>query len=323
MVIPKMNRPTVWSSRKAIAERPGARIPAEDRSKLESKPSDARPEGELSSVPSIAARDAIPKRPVQNQPLQKPSIPRQPAGDSESNEAGVGPGFQVPQFANASPPLRRTRPFVTIGASSLAALLIAGIYLFALKPDPAAPKVPAPITVEAGPALQVSPTLWTPLSEWPRRISVVRGSMNLTDFRMDFQSPNNWKSIGWIFRAKDAKNFYALKLETLVPALGIVKPTPESSSPESSTVVLKRFAVIDGRDDVATQVPLSTVFRLGGMYKIRTEAVGNKFTTWISDWKVDEWTDARLGGGGVGLFSDRGEPASVAGDLALYPLLKK
>jgi hypothetical protein len=212
---------------------------------------------------------------------------------------------------------------VTIGASSLAALLIAGIYLFALKPDAAAPKVPAPISVEAGPALQVSPTLWTPLSEWPRRVSVVRGSMNLTDFRMDFQSPTKWKSIGWIFRAEDSKNFYALKLETVVPALGIPKPAPESSSPESSTVVLKRFTVIDGRDEMATQVPLSTAFRPGAMFKIRTEAVGNKFTTWISNWKVDEWTDARLGGGGVGLFSDHGEAAAVVADLAVYPLLKK
>jgi hypothetical protein len=81
--------------------------------------------------------------------------------------------------------------------------------------------------------------------------------------------------------------------------------------------------VIDGRDQPATQIPVTIAVQPGASYKVRTEAVGNRFTTWIADRQVDEWTEERLADGGVGLYNDHGEPPTVVDGLAVFPLVKK
>ena len=51
---------------------------------------------------------------------------------------------------------------------------------------------------------------------------------------------------------------------------------------------------------------------------------GDHFTTWVQDQKVDDWTDARLKTGGVGLYSDRGESRNLKnGSLRVAPLVIK
>jgi hypothetical protein len=47
------------------------------------------------------------------------------------------------------------------------------------------------------------------------------------------------------------------------------------------------------------------------MYKIQFDAVGNRFTTYVQDQKIDQWTDDRIKTGGVGFFSDAGESARL------------
>ena len=52
-----------------------------------------------------------------------------------------------------------------------------------------------------------------------REISILRPSLNLTDYRIEFQAQIESKAIGWVFRAKDRKNFYVAKLEIVKPGL--------------------------------------------------------------------------------------------------------
>ena len=59
------------------------------------------------------------------------------------------------------------------------------------------------------------------------------------------------------------------------------------------------------------------------MYKIRFDAVGDHFTTYVQDEKVDEWTDDRVKTGGVGLYSERGEVATLKGGMSVLPLVVK
>jgi len=276
MVIPKMSRPGAHSPQKLISETPAASLPADVPSQPQEELSTARPE------------DLAPK------------------------ESGADASSSVPEFAFLDRQSSRgTRKFVMIGASSLGALLVAGILAFSLTQDTVRSKGPALATVVTGPALPTGAAQWTPLAESPRWISVVSGSMNLTDFRMEFQRPAGAKPIGWVFRARDSKNYYAMRLELVKSAAG------------SSSVVMKRFAVIDGRDQPVTEIPVTVAIQPGAMYKVRTEALGNTFTTWIADRKIDEWTDARLGGGGVGLYNDRAELWTVVHDLAVFPLVRK
>ena len=216
--------------------------------------------------------------------------------------------LDTPSFAfTEKQPLRVTPQMVTIGASALGCLLLAGVLMFSLKPT--ASQNPA-ASFEAGPAFS-APLRWTPLTEFPRRISILRDSANLTDFRIDFRAQNIAKAMGWVFRAKDAKNYYAMRLEITQAATS------------SSSAVLKRFAVIDGQDQLVMRIPLTISVRPGAMYQVRTEGTGRKFTTWISDRKVDEWTDAQFSSGGVGVYNERNEPATALGDLAVFPLVKK
>ena len=285
MVIPKMNRPAAWSSRKLIPE-----------TKL------------ISEAPVESLPAEVPSRPQEKVSTAQTEI----AGTAErSGKREISTGdFAAPDFAFADrKPAGSTRKFVTVGASSLAALLVAGF--LALSPTKSTGKDPATTPVVAGPALSMGAPVWTPLAESPRRISIVRGSLNLTDFRMDFQSPVSAKATGWVFRARDSKNYYAMRLEFVKFAAG------------SSSAVMKRFAVIGGLDQRVTPIPVTIPLQPGGMYKIRTEGLGNTFTTWIADRKFDEWTDARLSDGGVGVYNDHGDPAAVVSDLAVFPLLRK
>ncbi len=76
-----------------------------------------------------------------------------------------------------------------------------------------------------------------------RRVSVLRASMALPAYRLDFESSIQIKGLGWVYRAQDAKNYYVSKIE-------LEKPGP---NPEFAVV---HYAVIDGveqphREDAA------------------------------------------------------------------------
>jgi hypothetical protein len=142
-----------------------------------------------------------------------------------------------------------------------------------------------------------------------RQVSVLRASLPLNNYRMELQGQIENKALGWVVRAKDAKNFYAMKLE-------IVRPGPDPA------VDLVRFAVINGEEQPRTQIPLPMPVRADTLYRVRVEAVGNHFTTWVQDQKVDEWTDGNISAGGAGLYDERGEHGSVKGGVNVSPLAK-
>ena len=169
-------------------------------------------------------------------------------------------------------------------------------------------------TVVAGNALPVGDAGW--ITDWggeagvrrSRQISVLRASQTFTDYRIEMQGQIETKAIGWVYRAADAKNFYVTKLE-------IVKPGLEP------TIALVRFAVIGGEEQARAQLPLQMKVRRDTVFKIRFDAVGNHFTTYVQDEKVDDWTDDHVKTGGVGMYSERGEVASLKGGMRVIPLV--
>jgi hypothetical protein len=169
-------------------------------------------------------------------------------------------------------------------------------------------------TIVAGSALSAGESGWitdwgaTPGIRSTRQISILRSSQTLTDYRIEMQGQIESKAIGWVFRAADPKNFYVTKLE-------IVKPGLEP------TIALVRFAIINGEEQAHAQLPLSIKARLDTMYKIRFDALGNRFTTYVQDQKVDDWTDDRVKTGGVGFYRERGEDATLKGGMNVAPLV--
>ena len=168
--------------------------------------------------------------------------------------------------------------------------------------------------VDAGPPLPNAPDDWlqnfSPDAQRPRRVSLLRASDDLTDYRVEFETAIQSKAAGWVYRAKDPQNFYVSKLE-------IQKPGTEPA------VVAAHYAVIDGQELARTRVPLPRGTGADAVYKIRFQAVGNHFTTWVQDQKVDDWTDDRIKAGGAGLYSEDGERAALRSSFKVVPLMRK
>ncbi len=211
-------------------------------------------------------------------------------------------------------------PFVVrIGAvAAVLALIVGGAILTSRgsgAPKAAPPANPEPQWVEAGSALATGAG-W--VQDWfadragsrqGRHVDVLRGSLTLRDYRLLFEGEIQQGALGWVFRAND-KSFYVEKIQVITPGLQPV-------------VALVHFAVIDGQEQPRTQVPLPIQAHLDTTYKVRMDAVGNRFTTWVQDQKVDQWTDSRIDAGGVGLYYDSGDSAKLRDTLNVIPLKQK
>lgn len=151
---------------------------------------------------------------------------------------------------------------------------------------------------------------WANAARSRRHISVLSGSTKLSDYRLEFEAQIETKAIGWIFRGLNPRNYYVTKLEVITPGL-------------EPTVALVHFAVVDGQDEDRVVVPLPMKVHIDTTYKVRFEAFGSHFTTWIQGQKIAEWTDSRFGSGGVGFFSERDEKAAMQGTVNVVPLIPK
>ncbi len=174
-----------------------------------------------------------------------------------------------------------------------------------------------PVVASAAPAVATGVAIsggwiddWANAAQSKRHISMLSGSAKLSDYRLEFQAQIQTKAIGWIFRGLNPRNYYVTKLEIVTPGL-------------EPTVALVHFAVVDGHDESRVSVPLPIKVRVDTTYKVRFDAIGNRFTTWVQDQKIDEWTDSRFGSGGVGFFSERDEQAAMQGTVNVVPLVPK
>ena len=292
--------------------------------------------------PEQAQPQPVQKQPVQTQPIRtqpvKPEpVKSQPAPAPAPQPVKETPVKETPKEKLPEPLARSYRPTdldlpsLTVDAGGsfwsklpvlgkagvgLAAALAIGGVLFALShgTDTKAAST-APQIVE-GPALSAVDAGW--ITDWGaepgvRRehdISVLRPSLNLTDYRLSFEAQIETKALGWIYRAQDGKNYYVNKLEIVKPGL-----TP--------AIAMVRFAVINGQEQPRTQTPLNLSVHLDTLYRIRFDAVGDRFSTYVQDQKIDEWTDDRLKMGGVGLYNERGERSSLKGTVNVVPLVIK
>ena len=202
-----------------------------------------------------------------------------------------------------------------LGLAAGIVLAIIGVAVFGVKGGNGAAASTGPRVV-AGQPLAAMSSGW--ITDWgtepgvrrQHEISILRPSMNLTDYRLEFEAQIEAKAIGWVYRAQDAKNYYVSKLE-------IVKPGLEP------TIALVRFAVINGEEQPRSQFPLKIPVRIDTLYKIRFDAVGDHFTTWVMDQQIDDWTDDHIKLGGVGLYNERGEQMSLRGSVNVVPLVLK
>ncbi len=131
-----------------------------------------------------------------------------------------------------------------------------------------------------------------------REITIYRPSLKLSDYRIEFQGDIESKSLGWVFRAADPDNYYAMKLTT-------VSTTPPAK------VALFKYIVVKGRSTQVGRVPVDLDVSNDTVFKVRVDVRGPKFSTYVQSQPVDVWTDDQLKAGGVGFLNERGERGRI------------
>jgi hypothetical protein len=131
-----------------------------------------------------------------------------------------------------------------------------------------------------------------------RQITIYRPSLKLADYRFEFQGQIENKSIGWIFRAADPENYYAMKLELASQELPL-------------KLQLFKYVVLKGRQVQVGRVPIDVPVKNDTVFSIRLDVRGPKFNTYVQGQPVDVWTDDQLRSGGVGFLNERSERAKV------------
>jgi hypothetical protein len=165
----------------------------------------------------------------------------------------------------------------------------------------------APVATEdrVGPSIMMGEGGWveswagdTNGSHAGRQITIYRPSLKLSDYRIEFQGDIDSKSLGWVFRALDPYNYYAMKLAIVTPGL-------------SPKIALIKYMVVQGHETEVGRVPVNIAARLDTMYSVRVDVRGSKFSTYVQGQPVDVWTDEQLKSGGVGFLNERAERARI------------
>ncbi|MBL8217848.1 MAG: hypothetical protein JNL62_01395 [Bryobacterales bacterium] len=127
-----------------------------------------------------------------------------------------------------------------------------------------------------------------------RQLSLYRPSMQITDYRIEFQAEIEYKAVGWAVRAANPKTYWALKLFQ-----------------EGGRVKLRRFSVTDSKDGSPTDLAMPFPTNAGMIFKVRTDVVGKKFVVSVNDQKVDQWEDTQIALGGFGVANEGAERGQV------------
>jgi len=251
------------------------------------------------------------------EPRVTPSVePRQEFAARQSQEAAHAAAIPSLHLEATESAWAKLSTGLKIGVAAAVIVGLSGIaYLVTRGNGKPAPEAPVAVTTSPAAATGVAISGgwiddWANSARTKRHISMLSGSVKLSDYRLEFQAQIQSKAIGWIFRGLNPRNYYVTKLEVVTPGL-------------QPTIALVRFAVVDGQDESRVVVPLPLKLRIDTTYKIRFDAIGNHFTTWVQDQKIDEWTDSRFGSGGVGFFSERDEQAAMQGPVNVVPLVPK
>ena len=298
-------RPPAGSPAKAPGAKPAITVrPEPAKPAIAPKPSTAEPR----RSPAIAARDHGNAVPAQLEPVVRTAPPK-PKVVPISKEPVIldEPALGMP-LLEPSPLMTfwTNAPLILKGgvAAAAAAIMLGGATFLFRDSSPAGPVVVQPVAGSALTPITLGGGGWA--ANWgsdepankDKQIAIFRPSVQVPDYRIEFRGQIEKKALGWIFRARDPKNYYVMKLEAIKPG---VEPV----------IALVKYAVINGKESTHTQIMLPMKASMTTVFKVRTDVTGKKFTTWVQDQLVDYWNDDRIRNGGAGFYTDKGERAQI------------
>jgi hypothetical protein len=129
-------------------------------------------------------------------------------------------------------------------------------------------------------------------------MALFQPSLHYTDYHMEFYGQIEEKSMGWVVRAQDKQNYYAMKFKVIEPGLRPI-------------IAMVHYQVVNGKRGHTQQTPLSVMVHNNQPYHVSVDVRGNHFVAAIEGEPVDSWTDDAPKKGGVGFFSETGERARL------------
>ena len=141
--------------------------------------------------------------------------------------------------------------------------------------------------------------VWSSRSISPpgRLMSVYEPSREETDYRIEFGWVPDANGVGWVFRSRDADDYYAVRLRLIKPGAKLV-------------LAAEHFSVSRGEESVHSRKVIPLVNN-SGLVQVRMDAIGPSFTLSLQDSPVDTWTDARLDSGALGFYEENGQRPAV------------
>jgi hypothetical protein len=124
-------------------------------------------------------------------------------------------------------------------------------------------------------------------------------STAMQNYQMEFGGALEKRSLSWVFRASDERNYYATKLMITKPG-----PLPNAG--------LVRYVVMDGREWDRVALPLPLTLARGETYRVRVSVQDDHFITYLNGQVISSWSDKRLHRGGIGFFEDVDDPQKIA-----------
>ncbi len=135
-------------------------------------------------------------------------------------------------------------------------------------------------------------------------LALHRDTMDLNEYRWDFDAKITSQALGWIVRASDTKNYYAYKLVQ----------RREAKLPDGYRLI--RYPVVNGQPDTSRGVErdLEVEWREGEFNRVSVRVGPREIKTFINGWSADYWLVPNLEPGGIGFLADEGE-ASLIGHV--------
>ena len=130
-----------------------------------------------------------------------------------------------------------------------------------------------------------------------RELVVYRPSLKASDCRFEFDWKPQQAALGWVFRARDTANYYAMTIRLVQE-----RPTP--------TVSIGHFAVYRGIESGHSEKVL-VLPRSQPLLRIRTDIAGPTFTIYVGPNAAEYWTDARIVSGGLGFLEEWHQGSNV------------
>lgn len=306
-------------SQPAVVEQKPAPAPAAAKTeKAAAKPSDPPQIPRKAPSPASGSIKQPPQPPATPTPPPKPAnreVPRTPPPRKEETTtkpaapaSGPEPSLtfetlQLQLMENSKTPFWGSLKVKLIIAIILVLGLAIGYYSFGSKNHkPAA--TPSASADGVGPSIMVGEGGW--VQGWAgdvagahvgRQITIYRPSLKLADYRIEFQGQIENKSLGWVFRAADGDNYYAMKLAFVSTALPL-------------KAALIKFMIYNGKETELGRIPLDVPVN-DTMFNVRMDVRGPRFNTYIQGQQVDVWTNDQLKTGGVGFLNERSERGKI------------